>query len=61
MEYESDDVISLDVPLMIRLLEYAREDAETDAVLHFVAENLVNLSRSGTILTVDHYEELLNF
>ena len=32
--------IKLSVPLFIRLLEYAREDAKTDMDLHFIAEFL---------------------
>lgn len=32
------DKITVDVPLFIRLLEYAREDAQTDMDLHNVAE-----------------------
>jgi hypothetical protein len=31
------DIIKLDIPLLIRLLEYAREDAKTDMDLHNVA------------------------
>jgi hypothetical protein len=31
------DIIKLDVPLFIRLLEYAREDAKSDMDLHKVA------------------------
>lgn len=53
---EETDSIELSVPLFIRLLEFAREDAKTDMDLHFVAENLANLKRCATM---DDYENLL--
>jgi hypothetical protein len=34
------DIITVDVPLFIRLLEYAREDAQTDMDLHDVTDNI---------------------
>jgi hypothetical protein len=49
------DTIKLDVPLFIRLLEYAREDAKDDMDLHRVAENAIELSRyAGTLGMVDY-------
>ena len=53
------DVIKLDVPLFIRLLEYAREDAKDDMDLHRVAENAIDLSRfAGTLGMID-YENVI--
>jgi hypothetical protein len=53
------DTIKLDVPLFIRLLEYAREDAKDDMDLHRVAENAIDLSRfAGTLGMID-YEALV--
>jgi hypothetical protein len=49
------DVIKLDVPLMIRLLEYAREDAKTDMDLHSVTENLISMCQSGKTLSMADY------
>jgi hypothetical protein len=40
------DIIKVDVPLFIRLLEYAREDAQTDMDLHDVAENIIYIISS---------------
>ena len=49
------DTIKLDVPLFIRLLEYAREDAKDDMDLHRVAENAIDLSRfAGTLGMIDY-------
>lgn len=53
------DVITVDVPLFIRLLEYAREDAKTDMDLHDVAENIISLSSTGKTLTMDDYNTII--
>ena len=53
------DTITLDVPLMIRLLEYAREDAKTDMDLHKVAENLIQLSKEGRLLDMTDYNSII--
>jgi hypothetical protein len=44
------DIITVDVPLFIRLLEYAREDAQSDMDLHDLTENIISLSASGKTL-----------
>ena len=62
MESESSnpkDVISVDVPLFIRLLEYAREDAKTDMDLHDVAESIIMLSSTGKVLTMGDYSNIV--
>lgn len=53
------DSIKVDVPLLIRLLEYAREDANTDMDLHNVAEKLIQMSETGQTLTMDQYEDIV--
>jgi hypothetical protein len=53
------DIISVDVPLFIRLLEYAREDAQTDMDLHDVAENIISLAAAGKTLTMDDYSSIV--
>lgn len=53
------DIISVDVPLFIRLLEYAREDASADIDLHDVAENAISLAASGKTLTMADYSSLI--
>lgn len=58
-EETEDDHIDVNVPLFIRLLEWAREDAKTDMELHKVAERAVSLSKNDTLLTMDHYEKLV--
>jgi hypothetical protein len=53
------DTITLDVPLFIRLLEYAREDAQADMDLHNVAENAIGLALSGKVLTMKDYDMIV--
>jgi hypothetical protein len=48
------DIIKLDVPLFIRLLELAREEIKNDADLHDVAEAVTKLSQKG-VVTMDDY------
>ena len=54
------DTIILDVPLFIRLLEYAREDAKDDMDLHNVAQKAIELSSSGQTLNMNQYNNLIN-
>jgi hypothetical protein len=53
--------ISMDIPLFIRLLEYAHEDTpegpEGDVLLHKIAERAANLGSKGS-LSMRDYEEL---
>jgi hypothetical protein len=53
------DTITVDVPLFIRLLEYAREDAQKDVDLHSLAENIIDLSEEGEVLTMDDYNAIV--
>jgi hypothetical protein len=54
------DTIKVDIPLLIRLLEYAREDASGDLDLHDLAEKLVAISDRGRTLTMRDYERLVD-
>ena len=53
------DIVKLDIPLFIRLLEYAREDAKTDMDLHDVTERVIKLSQSGKTLSMDSYNKIV--
>ena len=53
------DRITVDVPLFIRLLEYAREDAKTDMDLHNLTEKLIRKAKQTDTLTMDDYDELV--
>ena len=56
---DSIDTVKFDIPLMIRLLEYAKEDAKTDMDLHGVTENATRLSKEKDILTMDDYDKII--
>jgi membrane protein required for beta-lactamase induction len=58
-QFNPSDKITLDIPLFIRLLEYAREDAKTDMDLHNVAEKAVAASETGKTLTMAEYDTLV--
>ena len=60
MEEENPiDIVSMDVPLFIRMLEFAREDASTDMDLHDLAQKAIKMSSEGEPLTMMHYDELV--
>jgi hypothetical protein len=52
------DTVTLDVPLLLRMLEYAKEDAKTDLDLHDVTERMIELAKSGT-LSMEHYNNIV--
>lgn len=54
------DVIKIDVPTFIRLLELAREDVDNDMDLHDVAEKVIELSQDD-IVTMADYSEIVEF
>ena len=57
--HNTTDKVTVDIPLFIRLLEFAREDAKADLDLHVVAENAIELSQGGTTLTMDNYDDIV--
>jgi hypothetical protein len=54
------DTVSLDVPLLIRIMEYAKEDAQNDMDLHKVAENAIALSKEGKTLNMSDYSSIVS-
>jgi hypothetical protein len=58
-KFNPQDKVTLDIPLFIRLLEYAREDAKTDMDLHNVTENIIKLSQSGQTLSMNSYNKIV--
>ena len=56
-----DEEIAMTVPLFIRMLEFAKEDAKTDMDLHKATENIINLHDDGKIeLSMDDYDTIVN-
>lgn len=54
------DVVTFDIPLLIRMLEYAREDAKTDMDLHDVVSKLIDMSTDGKTLTMRDYDSIVS-
>jgi hypothetical protein len=51
------DTISMDVPLFLRMLEYAKEDAQEDVDLHDVTQRATELSKAKPFLSMEDYNE----
>lgn len=58
-EVDKKDTVTVDIPLLIRLLELAREDIKTDMDLHRVVEKLISIRNNG-VLTMDDYDTVAN-
>lgn len=59
------DGVHLDVPLFIRLLEFAREEAKDDVDLHVITENINRVwqgyeeSEPRSFLTMQDYDAII--
>jgi len=53
----AEDSLTMGIPLFIRMLEYAREEAKTDADLHHVTKKMLDM---GGNVTMDDYEEIMS-
>ena len=58
LQEQQANIISMYVPLFMRMLEYAREDALDDLDLHFVTENIIKLATNRP-LTMSDYNEII--
>jgi hypothetical protein len=60
-ENEEDivDTVTLDIPLFIRMLEYAKEDAQTDMDLHDATEKAIALNKSKEMLSMEDYNTII--
>jgi hypothetical protein len=54
------DVIKIDVPTFLRLLELAREDVKQDPDLHDITQKVVAISQER-VVTMDDYNEIVAF
>jgi hypothetical protein len=53
------DTITMDIPLFIRMMEYAREDAKTDMDLHSVTDRAIELMQQHGQLSMENYDALV--
>jgi hypothetical protein len=54
------DIIKIDVPTFLRLLELAREEIRNDADLHDIAEIVTRLSKRD-VITMKDYKTIVSF
>lgn len=54
------DVIKVNAPLMLRLLELAREEIKNDMDLHDVVEIITKISQER-VATMDDYDSIVGF
>jgi hypothetical protein len=54
------DTVTIDIPLLIRVMEFAREDAKTDMDLHLAAENMIKLSQDDRTLDMTDYNSIIS-
>jgi hypothetical protein len=52
------DTIVFDIPLLIRVLEFAREELKSDVLLHKMVERLISIRGKGT-LTMNQYGKIV--
>lgn len=52
------DVIQLDVPLFIRILEYVNEEVKDDVEIHIITQNILELCK-GKPLQMDSYYKII--
>jgi hypothetical protein len=53
------DRVTMDIPLLVRVLELSRENLKSDADLHVVVTRLIELKNQG-VLTMNNYEQIAN-
>ena len=60
VEDTTSNSIKLSIPLLIRMMEYAREDAQNDIDLHFAAEKMIELAKNDNTLSMKDYEKIIH-
>jgi hypothetical protein len=48
------DTVTFDIPLLIRMLEFAREEIKSDPDLHRAVERLINIRNRGVLTMYDY-------
>lgn len=56
---DKKDTVTFNIPLLIRMLELAREDIKSDMDLHRVTEKIINIRKKG-VLTMADYKYIKN-
>ena len=56
---DKTDTVAMDIPFLIKIMEYAREEAKSDSDLHIAAEKMAIRSKNGP-LTMDSYKDIFD-
>lgn len=56
---DSVDSVTMDIPLLTRILELSREDVKNDAQLHELLTKIISVKNRGT-LTMKDYDDIVN-
>lgn len=54
------DVVKIDVPTFLRLLELSREEVKDDADLHDIAQKVIEISQER-VVTMNDYNDITSF
>lgn len=57
---DKEDTITMDVPFLIRVMEFAKEDAKDDIDLHKAAEQMVAHAKDGLVLKMSSYDAIFS-
>ena len=55
-EWQNRDMVKMNVPFLIRIFEYVREDVKTDVELHKVVERII--AQGNKVLTMADYSKI---
>lgn len=59
-DYKTEvNCVRLSIPLLTRLLEYAREESPSDVDLHYILERAIDHNDCNYTLTMAHYSKLI--
>ena len=58
-EHDPIDKITMDIPLFLRMLEYAREDVENDETLHVITQRAAELTKANELLNMEDYNAII--
>lgn len=58
VDVNETDTLTINIPLLIRLFEYIREEVDNDAQIHFLTENLLKLKDKE--LSMADYDSIIN-
>lgn len=59
-EPNGEDVVTFDVPTMMRIMELCRESNPSDVQLHELLTNIITISKTKKVITMEDYDGIWN-